>query len=142
MSHFFHSTVRFQPKYEGILPLFVLYAGVHISTLVNYFYIFSEDEANDVDVKHFKFKMPALLAHLKKLAEQGQAPYYNIDILKYQVRRAWFTVYQELSLPSTNYVNVMVSVLVCWYWYTGSGVLVYWYWYWYWCGVSRLAFIK
>lgn len=29
--------------------------------------------------------MPALLAHLKKQAEQGQAPYYNIDILKYQV---------------------------------------------------------
>ena len=51
---------------------------------------FSDEPPGDRDAKYFKFKMPALIAFLKKLAEQGQAPYYNIDILKYQVNMFCF----------------------------------------------------
>jgi hypothetical protein len=53
---------------------------------------FSDEPPGDRDAKYFKFKMPALIAYLKKLAEQGQAPYYNIDILKYQVKILLFAM--------------------------------------------------
>ncbi|CAB3996521.1 Hypothetical predicted protein, partial [Paramuricea clavata] len=56
------------------------------SVIPNKSLIMSDEPPGDRDAKYFKFRMPALIAHLKRLAEQGQAPYYNIDILKYQVQ--------------------------------------------------------
>ena len=68
-----------------ILPSTYLVCTLPITYRTKCLFLFSDEPAEDRDAKYFKFKMPALTAHLKKLAEQGQAPYYNIDILKYQV---------------------------------------------------------
>lgn len=55
-----------------------------------YVCFYSDEPPADRNAKYFKFKMEALIAHLKKQSEQGSAPYYNIDILKYQVCAVWF----------------------------------------------------
>ena len=36
----------------------------------------------------YDFNMASLADHLKKQSEQGSSTYYNIDIIKYEVRRA------------------------------------------------------
>ncbi|XP_028403535.1 F-BAR domain only protein 2-like isoform X2 [Dendronephthya gigantea] len=69
-----------------VLTFAITGSGLLENVLPNKSLIASDEPAEDRDAKYFKFKMPALTAHLKKLAEQGQAPYYNIDILKYQVQ--------------------------------------------------------
>ena len=36
----------------------------------------------------YDFNMASLADHLKKQSEQGSSTYYNIDIIKYEVRKA------------------------------------------------------
>ena len=41
----------------------------------------------DVDTKEFWVNMPNLMSHLRRVADQKpQATYYNVDMIKYQVR--------------------------------------------------------
>lgn len=66
------------------LPL----SNVLLSTL-------SDSVADSVDTKEFWVNMPNLMSHLKKVAEQKpQATYYNVDMIKYQVFKTYFSVYQ------------------------------------------------
>ena len=47
----------------------------------------SDNTQNDANAKEFWVNMPNLMTHLKKVSEQKpQATYYNVDMLKYQVR--------------------------------------------------------
>lgn len=47
----------------------------------------SDTTQADANTKEFWVNMPNLMTHLKKVSEQKpQATYYNVDMLKYQVK--------------------------------------------------------
>lgn len=51
----------------------------------------SDPSQSDSNSKDFWFNMQALTSYLRKASDQNpSASYYNVDILKYQVR-AWIT---------------------------------------------------
>jgi len=49
---------------------------------------FSKGQLSGGDGISYDFNMASLADHLKKQSEQGSSTYYNIDIIKYEVRIA------------------------------------------------------
>lgn len=50
-------------------------------------FLCSDSSQNDTNTVDFWMNMPALTAYLKKASEQNPtSSYYNVEILKYQVR--------------------------------------------------------
>jgi len=64
------------------------------------------------DSPYFKFNMSALSSHLNQMAEKHAAPFYNVQILKYEVRQDLhllvicmiMTSNPLISLPSGRWV--------------------------------------
>lgn len=55
--------------------------------IIFFFQLNSDNTQSDANSKEFWVNMPNLMTHLKKVSEQKpQATYYNVDMLKYQVR--------------------------------------------------------
>jgi len=50
--------------------------------------LFSKGQLSGGDGVSYDFNMASLADHLKKQSEQGSSTYYNIDIIKYEVRIA------------------------------------------------------
>ncbi|PIO29749.1 hypothetical protein AB205_0194490 [Aquarana catesbeiana] len=50
--------------------------------------LYSDLSQSDHSCKDFWLNMPRLTCHLQNLAEQHTAPYYNVVLLKYQVRHS------------------------------------------------------
>ena len=48
--------------------------------------VFSKGQLSGGDGVSYDFNMASLADHLKKQSEQGSSTYYNIDIIKYEVR--------------------------------------------------------
>lgn len=48
--------------------------------------MFSKGQLSGGDGVTYDFNMASLADHLKKQSEQGASTYYNIDIIKYEVR--------------------------------------------------------
>ena len=65
---------------------------------------FREGQLVGGDAISFKFNMQALAAYLKKQSEQGSnASYYNIDILKYQVK----AILLSMPLKSRHDIEIL-----------------------------------
>ena len=54
------------------------------------FLVFSKGQLSGGDGVSYDFNMASLADHLKKQSEQGASTYYNIDIIKYEVRTEWW----------------------------------------------------
>ena len=64
-----------------------------------FFVIFSKGQLSGGDGVSYDFNMASLADHLKKQSEQGPSTYYNIDIIKYEVRKAINLVYTKKHHP-------------------------------------------
>ena len=62
------------------------YISVPLKLYIILFLSFSKGQLSGGDGVSYDFNMASLADHLKKQSEQGSSTYYNIDIIKYEVR--------------------------------------------------------
>ena len=72
--------------------------------------LFSKGQLSGGDGVSYDFNMASLAEHLKKQSEQGASTYYNIDIIKYEVRTCYcYRKEKKEGNPWIDFVMVMAS---------------------------------
>lgn len=78
------------------------------------FLSFSKGQLSGGDGVSYDFNMASLADHLKKQSEQGSSTYYNIDIIKYEVRVSWQEVNFFLPIQSNCSSFCFIIITLIW----------------------------